>query len=256
MPTGSVSSSVVDGQHLDRDVGLHGREPDPVDGLRGGAGDRDDHGVGPGRPDLRHPASRWARERARSRILRCRLYGSSSSSPTGRHWCSGSRSMDPIRSRAASPAPTTTTRAASSRLAPSASRSRSRRHSARPQAASTSAPRVAPAGTLRGTHWATRFRTKATVPVASVTVPRQHHLLEARRREPPLVHAQDRRDGQVQRHGRQGDGRDLLPRHGLGHRIEPQPDEEVVRAQPSSHVVPDGQGSAMLPQARFDVAHD
>ncbi len=105
------------------------------------------------------------------RSRRCRLWGSSSSSPTGRQVRLGSRSIEPSSSRPASPAPTTMTRVAPSNCPPSSSRSRSRRQVARAQAAITSVARVAPAGTLRGTHWVTRLTTKTRKPLPMATAP-------------------------------------------------------------------------------------
>ena len=213
-------------EDLDRHLGLEGGEPDPVDGLGRGARDRDDDGVRPGGPDLVAQLRRSGPRTGTSRIRRWRLYGSSSSRPTGRQWCSGSRNMEPISSRPASPAPTTSTREAPSRLRPSSSFSRRRRHRARPHAASTSAPNAAPAGTLRGTHWAKMLTKKTTKPLDQRDGPESHHLLETGGVATALVQTEERRDGEVERRGRESHRRHLQPRHVFGDRVEPQPSGE------------------------------
>ena len=50
-------------QHLDVEPGLHGRAPHPADGLRVGAGDRDDRAVGSGRLDRITQVGRGAEDR-------------------------------------------------------------------------------------------------------------------------------------------------------------------------------------------------
>ena len=107
------------------------------------------------------------------RILRWRLRGSSSSRPTGRQVRDGSRSMLPTSSRAASPAPTTSTREAPSYSRLSSSRSRNRRQTARPHAAATRAASVAPTGIVRGIHWNQRLSPKTIKPALIIIVPRR-----------------------------------------------------------------------------------